>query len=159
MTLCHGPSPSHETSVLHVASLRCCHAAFAAVYHSPVLVWGRPWALTPSAGALEVFSIHFQLIATHFLQQHQSCWALVTAALCSPSLCPSSSTPAPSQASSFSASCLSLQILTSKPWARQKAGTTPWKWRIQSDLKSRTNLHPCICHGEPNATEGGGSIS
>lgn len=28
-----------------------------------------------------------------------------------------------------------------------------------SDLKSRTNLHPCVCHGEPNATEGGGSIS
>lgn len=34
MRRCHGPSPSSETSVLHVDSLRCCHAAFTAAYQS-----------------------------------------------------------------------------------------------------------------------------
>lgn len=37
VTLCHGPSPSQETSVLHVGSLRCCHTEFTAVP-------ARPWA-------------------------------------------------------------------------------------------------------------------
>lgn len=114
------PSPSQGTSVLHVA------CSGAVTPHLLQRVTAQCWAnvgpalgLTPSARGVRacrdctkgVLHPGFRCISTNFLQQHQSCWARVTAALCPPSLCPSGST---SWASSCSANCLCLQILTLK---------------------------------------------
>lgn len=132
MTLCHGPSPSQETSVLHVASLRCCHAAFTAAYHSPAACANVGPALGPdtlSSGCRDLERLHWRcspagfsglfpqisFSSTKSAPSDQSCWAPVTAAPCPPSLCPSSSTPAPTApARACSASCLPLQIPTLK---------------------------------------------
>lgn len=158
-----GPSPSQGTAVLHVA---CSGAATPHLLQRVTAQCcanvGPALALTASAQGLQTL--------------HSGC---------SPSCCQVYFHKFPSAAPKLLGTCdgstvstltvpfqqhlLGKFLLCQLPLHPNSDSQSPGPGRRQaqhlgsggarSDLKSRTNLHPCICHGEPNATEGGGSIS